>query len=120
MQALKRLEETEGDVGAFLSVQGRAAVDTARAIDRKVRYAPFVTRRVFSFIGGAQARPGLASFCCVECSTDQPLQAEATCGSRTLGINFSIRSGLLQLPLSDGPEHAGWLEFSVLQRQCGG
>lgn len=35
-QALKRLEETEGDVGAFLSVQGRAAVDTARAIDRKV------------------------------------------------------------------------------------
>lgn len=36
-QALKRLEETEGDVGAFLSVQGRAAVDTARAIDRKVR-----------------------------------------------------------------------------------
>eukprot|EP00903_Cladosiphon_okamuranus_P011723 g11025.t1 len=35
-KALRRLEETEGDVGAFLSVQGRAAVDTARAIDRKV------------------------------------------------------------------------------------
>ncbi|CAB1117681.1 unnamed protein product [Ectocarpus sp. CCAP 1310/34] len=35
-QALKRLEEVEGDVGAFLSVQGRAAVDTARSIDRKV------------------------------------------------------------------------------------
>lgn len=37
-QALQRMEETEGDVGAFLSVQGRAAVETARAIDRKVRY----------------------------------------------------------------------------------
>lgn len=37
-RALKRLEETEGDVGAFLSVQGHAAVDTARAIDRKVRW----------------------------------------------------------------------------------
>lgn len=36
-QALKRLEETEGDVGAFLSVQGRAAVDAARGIDQKVR-----------------------------------------------------------------------------------
>lgn len=36
-QALKRVEETEEDVGAFLSVQGRAAVDTARAIDRKAR-----------------------------------------------------------------------------------
>lgn len=36
-QSLKLLEETEGDVGAFLSVQGRAAIDTARAIDRKVR-----------------------------------------------------------------------------------
>ncbi|CAM9504164.1 unnamed protein product [Pylaiella littoralis] len=35
-QSLKLLEETEGDVGAFLSVQGRAAIDTARAIDRKV------------------------------------------------------------------------------------
>eukprot|EP00904_Undaria_pinnatifida_P007435 jgi/Undpi1/3821/HiC_scaffold_16.g07190.m1 len=35
-QALKRLEETEGDVGAFLSVQGRAAVDAARGIDQKV------------------------------------------------------------------------------------
>lgn len=34
--ALKRLEDTEADVGAFLSVQGRAAVETARAIDRKV------------------------------------------------------------------------------------
>eukprot|EP00752_Nemacystus_decipiens_P009166 g8188.t1 len=35
-RALKRLEETEGEVGAFLSVQGRAAVDTAKAIDKKV------------------------------------------------------------------------------------
>ncbi len=35
-QALQRLEETDGDVGAFLSVQGRAAVEAARAIDRKV------------------------------------------------------------------------------------
>lgn len=35
-QALKRLEDTEGDVAAFLSVQGRAAVETAKAIDRKV------------------------------------------------------------------------------------
>ena len=39
-QALKRLDETEGGVGAFLSVQGRAAVDAARAIDRKVRCQP--------------------------------------------------------------------------------
>ncbi|CAN0484307.1 unnamed protein product, partial [Scytosiphon promiscuus] len=36
IQALKRLDDTEGDVGAFLSVQGRAAMETARAIDRKV------------------------------------------------------------------------------------
>lgn len=36
IQALKRLEETEGDVGAFLSVQGRAAVEAAKAIDRQV------------------------------------------------------------------------------------
>ncbi|CAM9148172.1 unnamed protein product, partial [Hapterophycus canaliculatus] len=35
-QALKRLEDSEGDVGAFLSVQGRAALETARAIDQRV------------------------------------------------------------------------------------
>lgn len=37
LEALKRVEETEADVGAFLSVQGRAAVDAAREVDRKVR-----------------------------------------------------------------------------------
>lgn len=36
VEALKRLDETEAEVGAFLSVQGRAAIDTAREIDRKV------------------------------------------------------------------------------------
>lgn len=35
-KALKRLDETEGDVGAFLSVQGSAAMEAARQIDRKV------------------------------------------------------------------------------------
>lgn len=35
-KALERLDETEGDVAAFLSVQGRAAVDAAREIDQKV------------------------------------------------------------------------------------
>lgn len=37
IEALERMEETEGQVGAFLSVQGHAAVDVARRIDRKVR-----------------------------------------------------------------------------------
>lgn len=36
VQALKRIEETEGQLGAFLSVQGRAAIETARDVDRKV------------------------------------------------------------------------------------
>lgn len=35
-QALRRLDETEEEVGAFLSVQGRAAVEAAREIDSKV------------------------------------------------------------------------------------
>ncbi|CAM9912328.1 unnamed protein product [Discosporangium mesarthrocarpum] len=36
LDALKRMDETEEQVGAFLSVQGRAAVEAARDIDRKV------------------------------------------------------------------------------------
>lgn len=35
-QSLARLEETDAAVGAFLSVQGRAAVEAARQLDRKV------------------------------------------------------------------------------------
>lgn len=60
-QALKRLEETDGDVGAFLSVQGRSAVEAAKEIDRKVLYctrwllllARMVRRQLLpSFFGG--------------------------------------------------------------------
>lgn len=40
VQALKRIEETEGQLGAFLSVQGRAAIETARDVDRKVSETP--------------------------------------------------------------------------------
>lgn len=40
VQALKRIEETEGQLGAFLSVQGRAAIETARDVDRKVGQTP--------------------------------------------------------------------------------
>lgn len=53
-QALRRLEETEGDVGAFLSVQGRAAVDTARAIDRKVQLC--AQYALLSHRGGSRGR----------------------------------------------------------------
>lgn len=35
-EALARLDDTEADVGAFLSVQGRAAIEAARELDRKV------------------------------------------------------------------------------------
>lgn len=62
-QALKRLEEVEGDVGAFLSVQGRAAVDTARSIDQKVG-APlfrYIHQRWMRFCGGVFEYPGVGS-----------------------------------------------------------
>ena len=37
IQALERLDEADGEVGAFLSVQGPAAVEAAKRIDRKAR-----------------------------------------------------------------------------------
>lgn len=53
IEALERLEKTEGQVGAFLSVQGRAAVDAARRIDRKVRTLCCTdSRMVFAMIDG--------------------------------------------------------------------
>ncbi|CAN0236950.1 unnamed protein product [Ascophyllum nodosum] len=37
IQALERLDEADGEVGAFLSVQGPAAVEAAKRIDRKIK-----------------------------------------------------------------------------------
>lgn len=42
IQALTRLDEREASVGAFLSVQGRAAVDAARQIDVKVVFGNLI------------------------------------------------------------------------------
>lgn len=45
-RCLKRLEETEAEVGAFLSVQGRDAVRVARELDRKVEQGKPVANRL--------------------------------------------------------------------------